>query len=537
MVMATRVPSACQVRPSVITARTPICCGLHNIRIYLGPALGILALATLSGGAFGAEWVVTPSIRTNVLATNNALQTLSAGPSSDTIIGVSPGLNVKGTGAQLKLEGEGSIQSLTYLRDTHPDSLLPRGRFALEANPIEKWFYVDASASAEQQVADPYSLGGRVTSSSEDLSTYSLRVAPSIRRELSPLSSFLARGEMLVTRQTGDAARNLANKRATERRFLARFEQKPVRLGGSLEVSTSRSNYAAADTDPLNTDAVRASLTLAASPDLILGVIGGRERNRLSLESDSSTIHGMSLDWRPSQRTVVKSQLEHRFFGWGGSLEARHRSPFISMSVQIDREPIVQPSSLLLTPGTEDVATLLDAAFRTRYPDPAERSSVVNGVIASQGLPQQLSAPLTLFAEYAQLRTRASLGTIFLGRRSSLSLSLYRTVAERLLLPDRTNIPLLTDNSDYREVGGSASYRLGVTPHLYVGGSLDASKITGLGTRLGENSDQRTVLLTLNQELTPRLTVTGGAFRRLYRSNVNAPSQETAGFVGSAYRF
>src|SRR5690606_19862063 len=139
-----------------------------------------------------------------------------------------------------------------------------------------------------------------------------------------------------------------------------------------------------------------------------------------AVQADTDSVYGARLAWRPTERTDLNASVGHRFFGWGGKLEARHRSPFLALAARLERGPIARPSSLLLVPAGGDLASLLDAAFTTRYPDAAQRDAIVRNLMTSRGLATELSGPVDVFPDYVQLRQFASLNATFLGRTTTV---------------------------------------------------------------------------------------------------------------------
>jgi hypothetical protein len=53
-----------------------------------------------------------------------------------------------------------------------------------------------------------------------------------------------------------------------------------------------------------------------------------------------------------------------------------------------------------------NVSKLLNDVLTTRIPDPAQRQAAVNQLIASQGLPQVLDAPVNLYTQQSLLLAR-----------------------------------------------------------------------------------------------------------------------------------
>jgi uncharacterized protein (PEP-CTERM system associated) len=494
-------------------------------------------LACVCSISAAQSWRIEPTLQTNVLVTDNSHIGTNLAPARDAIVGLTPGLRFTGRGGRVRVDGDLSLQVLEYAKDTLDDSVFARGKLAVGVDVVEQWVHVDASVSADQSGADPFSLQQGANVSAEDLTTRRYRISPHIERQLSSTLTFLARSDNLWTRRSGDASLALPRKDSRVQQNVVRVERRPVPFGASLEVTNQRSKFPDDSEAALDLDAVRATATYAPVPELVLGVSAGRERSRFALNNDTDSVYGGSLSWRPTERSDFSGNVEHRFFGWGGTAELRHRSPFLAISVRLERGPIVQPSSLLLATAGGDVAALLDAAFTTRYPNPAERDVIVRNLISSQGLPTVLSGPVDVFPDYVQLRHLASINASFLGKNTTVAVGAYAGRATQLLREDSPYVPSPATDSDNRQYGLTFDVNRRITPVTTVSAKLSESRIDGLGSRLGDSSRETALTLSVNYALSPRTTMVGGVRRRLFDSTVIASSQESAAFLGTNHRF
>jgi uncharacterized protein (PEP-CTERM system associated) len=478
-----------------------------------------------------------PSLEANVVVTDNSRIGTSTSPAKDAIIGLTPGLKVTHRGARLRVDGDVSLRLLDYVKDTLDDSAFVRGKLAVSADVIEQWLHVDTSVSADQTSSDPFSLQQGATVTSEELTTRRYRLSPYVERQLSSSLSFLARSDNLWTRLSGNSAVGLNRTDSRVQQNVVRIERRPIPLGMSLELSTQRSKYPDDTEAALDLDALRAAATYAPVPEIVMGLSAGRERSRFALSNSTDSVYGGSLLWRPTERSDLAGKVEHRFFGWGGSAEIRHRSPFLALSMRMERGPIAQPSSLLLAPANGDVATLLDAAFTTRYPNPVERDLIVKNLIASQGLPAVLSGPVDVFPDYVQLREVASISASFLGRLTTVTVSLYGGKSTQLLREDAPYVPSPATDSDNRQYGITLDVNRRISAVTSLTAQMSKSRIDGLGSREAATSKESLLSLGVNYSVSPRTTLAAGVRRRLFSSTVIPSSQESAVFFGSNHRF
>ncbi len=510
-----------------------------------GPQVVATASKVIGAAAFllgvqpslAQTWRIEPSLQASTLVTNNSLVGTTSPPEKDIVIALTPGVRITGRGARVKVDGDLALELVDYVKGTLDNRAFARGRLGASAELIEHWLHLDTSIASDQSAADPFSLKQGDTVTSQDLTTIRYRVSPYVERQLNSSVSFLARSDTLWTRRSGDATAGLTRKDSQVQQNVVRIERRPIPLGLSLELSSQRSKYPDDVEAALDLEALRATASYAPTPELVVGVISGRERSRFALSNATDSIYGASLAWRPSERTDLSGKVEHRFFGWGGSAEARHRSPFLALSIRLERAPIAQPSSLLLVPADGNIAALLDAAFTTRYPNPAERDTIVRNLIASRGLPSSLSGPIDIFPDYVQLRQLATVSASFIGRSTTVSVSMFGGKATQLLRADEPYIPSPATDSDNRQYGLTIDFNRRISAVTTLTAQATKSRIGGIGSRAGDSSNETLLTLGANHALSPRTSVAVGVRRRLFGSTVDAASQESAAFLGANHRF
>lgn len=498
---------------------------------------GLAVIVVTGGPAMAQSWRLDPTVQGNVMLTDNSRVGTNAPAAKDVVIGLTPGLKITGRGSQIRVDGDVSLRLVDYVKNSLDDSAFLRGRLGVGADLIEHWLHLDTSISSDQTAMDPFSLRQGDTVSSEDLTTIRYRLSPYVERQLSSSLTFLARSDNLWTRRSGDAAAGLSRRNSQVQQSVVRLERRPIPFGASLELSSQRSTYPDDIDAALDLEALRASATYAPVPEVVVGFLSGRERSRFALNNSTDTIYGGSLAWRPSERSDLNVRAEHRFFGWGGTAEVRHRSPFLALSIRLDRAPTAQPSSLLIGSGSGDVAALLDAAFTTRYPVAAERDVIVKNLIASRGLPSSLSGPLDVFPDYVQLRKQAAISASLLGRKTTITVAAYGGKSTQLLREDAPYIPSPATDSDNRQYGITLDVNRRISAVTTISAQVAETHIDGLGTRIGDTSKESMLTLGINHTLSPRTAVAAGVRRRLFNSTVNASSQESAAFFGSNHRF
>ena len=108
---------------------------------------------------------------------------------------------------------------------------------------------------------------------------------------------------------------------------------KPVPVGAAFEIARLDNETQGVDESRLTIDTARAVARIALRNQMILGAIAGVDQSDTTGSSHTDPLYGASVVWNPGPRTSLDGTLEHRFFGLGGSLALRHRTPFMSFAV------------------------------------------------------------------------------------------------------------------------------------------------------------------------------------------------------------
>jgi uncharacterized protein (PEP-CTERM system associated) len=278
--------------------------------------------------------------------------------------------------------------------------------------------------------------------------------------------------------------------------------------------------------------------TFAPQPHIVLGLIGGRERNEFSLTRRTDSIYGLRFELVPGERSSISAQAEHRFFGTGWDVQAKHRSPFIALAFRSVRQPVALASTQLL--GTaSSTAGLLDAMLTTRFPDPAARQALVSDLIARLGLPRQLRGPVEVFSDAPQLEQGVDLSAALQGRLTTLTLTAYQRRYSQLMRSDDPLAPLLPDDQANRQYGVSLNLNRRLDPLTALNFGLSSSRLRGHGAHEGDVTEQRLATVTLSRQLAPATTFSVGARRRLSDTTIlgAADVHESAAFAALSHRF
>ncbi|AKJ29906.1 TIGR03016 family PEP-CTERM system-associated outer membrane protein [Caldimonas brevitalea] len=499
---------------------------------WLRLALCCLAASPVTAQTLRADAEVT----TTATATNNSRYSDSGDRPSDLVLDVAPRVRLERRGARLDLSAEAGLNALHYTGGTRPSRVLPEGRLRLRSEPVEQWVHVDADALVEQSATEAFSGRAELSSSVDLATTTRLRLAPYVERRLTSSLSLLARTEHDWTRREGDELQP-DQERVYQQRHLVRLARQPLPFGFDAEWSKEDASYGGDSVSALEIETLRAVASYAFDPELVLGVIAGHERSSFFGSTESDGLYGLRLQWAPTERTALDAVVERRFLGTGWQLRWQHRSPFIAFHLSSSRQPVVQGTSQELGEGGGDVASLLDAILTTRHPDPVQRAALVQDMIQRLGLPTQLIGPVELFSNYAQLEQDTTASIALLGRRTTLTASVYMRKLERLRRDDDPFAGVAVGTADSEQRGLLVNVNRRLTPTTQGDVRLSWTQVEGLGLLEGSRSREKALRVSLHHNLSPRSFVTFGVRRQLLDSNVSGPSQESAAFAGLGHRF
>src|SRR5262249_21584501 len=115
----------------------------------------------------------------------------------------------------------------------------------------------------------------------------------------------------------------------------------------------------------------------------------GYEDNSYPLTDYRDVIYGIQTHYRPTERTNLIAGWEHRFFGASYLFTLDHRMPLSVWNFNFYRNITTYTQQLAALPaGGGNVPALLNDILQTRIPDPTQRQTAVDQLIAQQGLPQ-----------------------------------------------------------------------------------------------------------------------------------------------------
>lgn len=482
-----------------------------------------------------AQWTNRAAVDLRVTATDDTSTVPGAAARSDVYTTLRPSVQITGRGPNFDLSLNAAADLVTYARGTQPDRALPLLDAELKSVLAERLLYFDASADVHQTNADVFGPSNDSSSTSNRRTIASYRISPYLMHEFSPRVSVLARHDESQTKQYGDNGTTLRTHYS-----VARLVGKPIPVGFSLEASRLKNDTSGVSTSEFQVTQAKAGVSVAAFDEVVFGVVAGAERTRMLLSEHDDRIYGLNFRWAPTPRTELFGNLERRFFGNGGELRFSHRTPRTALSLRINREPVTATSSLGVIGAGGDVSSFLDAILSRGTPDPVQRAVLVQNLMANRGLQTSFASPVDVIAAYPQLQTGFTASWVYLGARTTTSLSGYQQTLRQLTRGDE--VVLAPVGADSRQVGAALEVNYRLAPQTSVNSAVHWSRIRGLSVTEGQSTREVSVRFALVQNLSPRTEATLGLQYKLVRlvdSNAGLVQTQdpTLVFAGITHRF
>ena len=474
------------------------------------------------------------SISSTLTATNNGAVAAGDAQRSDLLFSVRPRVQYAREGAGVRVQAAADADFVTSANNTRRDRVLPTAGLALQGTVVERLLFIEANANVRQVEADAFGARASTDPSGNSRTVGTYQLSPYLNLEMSPRTSLLARADAARTRYAGTLEGDVDTRRA-----LVRLDAKPEPLGATLEFQSENNEYADQSSSDLRIDRLTAAVNFALNAEWIVGAALGSERSEFASTKETSRVSGLRVFWAPGPRTQVAGAFDHRFFGNGWNVTARHRTPQTSIVLRSLREPSSAASSLAGQGSTGGLASFLGAVLTTRHPNDAERRSLVDDLIATRGLPTSIAGASATTGAYAQLRTGHELTWLWFSPRTSLLLSVYAQELRQLTRSDGTAVALGTPIGDSRQRGASFGWNRRLTPQTALDTSLSWSRIEGLALRAGDRTTEGSLRASIVRNLSPATNLSFGLLFRRVDTNVTTviPSDENAAFVGLGHRF
>ena len=430
-------------------------------------------------------------------------------PNDGLVTSLTATAGIQGEGARLKLRGTFSATELLYAGQSQSNSFAPSVNLTANLEAIEKFFYVDAVASASTSFVSPFGPQptNLTTPTSNRYIAEAYSVSPYIQGVMAQKVSYSLRDDNIWTRSSTFGDSSLKTPGTYGNSLSGQMSSSAGYWGWTLDYS--RSYYDNGVTGGASTlQTVHAIGSYQLDPQLSLSLRGGYERDRFSMTpTEQGVIYGAGMTWSPTGRTSVNGFWEHHFFGSSYSAQVSHRLPNVALSANFSRALSSFPQIAFQIPGSVTVAQFLDAAFTTRIPDPVARAQAVAQFLAQTGLPPVLISPLNFYTAQTSLQQSATLSAVWVGVLNSIGFTVFRTKSETIAgtlagLPD---IFQAAANSTQTGCGVNYSHRLSGFTNLVASATYARTTPNGGDdSAINGRSSNFNALIGLSTQFTPK---------------------------------
>ena len=480
-------------------------------------------------------WHLQPSLSAELTYTTNA--DLTSAQRSDWVMQLTPTLVVNERTAHTSLAGTISAPILLYARTSDNDQVQPLVNLSGTAELYPRVLFVDASAQVSRQFVSPF--GPRpqnlASATNNRYTAQSYSVAPYTKGATTDGLTYELRDTNTWSDATNVATTQGVGSRAYTNEVAGNLTRPPTPLGWGMDYDRVDTQFTGEDA--LITELARGRGLWQPDPQWQLSASAGYEDERYPLTHFSGAIYGGGVKWRPTERTSIDADWEHRFFGSSYHVHFDHRTPLTVWSFVAFRDITTYPQQLASLPGQGDVSSVLNGLFASRIIDPIARQVFVNQLIRDRGLPATLNGPISLFSQQITLQESLQGTLTLLGARNSVLITVFRTRSEpvesgALAIADT----LSTSQIDNTQTGTSAVWTHQLTSLFRLSVSADWVRSVA-NDASGERSRQVTLQSIISAPLSALTDVFAGARYLKFNSNLQDDFDEKAVFVGINHRF
>jgi uncharacterized protein (PEP-CTERM system associated) len=390
----------------------------HGALLFLVTYSAAAALLLFSPKSDAYEWLFTPSMRTDLIYTDNI--TLASGKGLDKkkgsgVIRLIPGLYSKFTSRRFDSEIDFRMRNIIYTAVPDRNRSLINLRTRNTGEIVKNFLFVDGNVFMTQQNQSLLRPGGddaNLTGNLANIRMYS--VSPYVRQRFGDLASTEIRYSRILT--DSDATTSFFNSQANT-------YHASLISGTDFRTLEWGLNYSRQDIDfDLRPDTVRIETGIGNIQYNItrrfgLTGTGGYENNEfggVGQEKPKGVRWSAGFVWLPNKRTSLEASVGQRFFGDTYYFNFTHRRRITAMSA-FYREEVRSALNILNLDGGGDTLGLLIGLLTSQAPpgsDPAIIAEAAQILLNELGLPPSLAFAQGFLTNrfFLQKRFQATLG-------------------------------------------------------------------------------------------------------------------------------
>lgn len=347
-------------------------------RAFHGPWARVAIPAAVAGAlgapAQGAEWERSAGVSAGAIYSDNVC--LRQQDEEDETIGtLTPNIRLGATGARARMDLYAAAQFNT-LDDSDVEcsvggadniSPAPRVRFNGNAELLPNWFYLDATAFADQNRINPFATGGEDTLDGRgNLNTsYQYAVSPYISRRLTRTASMLLRYSYS---EEYNSEEELNDNQVQAVQFDIGTSPELARLSYGLSGNYSEIDYDEREGEgnenlfnsELSSAQVRAAFQMTRTWQ-VNGYAGEEWNDYVTVFEDAEgSFWDLGLAWTPSERVTVEAGYGERFFGDAPRASIAYRHKRSTLRASYVRELTYNRTLRGTDPFAEDIDDVVD---------------------------------------------------------------------------------------------------------------------------------------------------------------------------------
>lgn len=238
--------------------------------------------------------------------------------------------------------------------------------------------------------------------------------------------------------------------------------------------------------------AVRGDLGWAFDAETVVSIVAGREGNDFdSPRRVYNDLYGLSLDYRPNERTRLYAEALNRFFGTGYSASLSYRLPLFSLMAASSRTNS-RPGLGLEDPNAFRYGSAFDVLYlqlASVEPDADRRRILVLDLLNSNGIDPTQSVNSSLVTSGVLLVENHSVSATWSGVRNSITLAVSGGNSRRI--DSLVSLPLSDQfNTEERidQLGAQAIFMRRMTPSDDLSATLGWNRSEGSVTQRTSSS-------------------------------------------------
>ena len=449
-------------------------------------------LATAQDGGGGRATNLTASVDTQLsYVVNSRTGGLSGG---EFVAEVRPGLQISSRSGRVVGSLSYTLGLSHHSRANDGDDVQHQLNANFSAEAIERWMYVDGTATVSQQTVSAFgqqTAPGSTQDNPNRIEVATVSLSPYVRGVFGSAINYEAR---LTGNATNGRHSIAADSSGTAASLSLSSAISGTAIGWGFLGLTQTSSYRAGR--ETKNDRYSGSLSYTPDADLSFSLRGGQESTDIASASKTTYNNwGVGGTWRPTPRTRAQFDTDDRYFGRSYRVLLEHR--LASSSVQFSSS---RDSSSGADGGAGQRITLYQvffAQFASIQPDPVLRDLLVTDFLRAQNLDPNAVVSGGFLNTAVTVQQRHQLTLSYAGLRMAGSVQAYAINSRVVDAAAAT-----TANQNTRQWGylANASYRL--TPDESL--ALTGSQLVTQATATQGSTSLKSLSLSLSSQLARR---------------------------------